>query len=383
MRIVKIQVKELYEQHDYNIDFDEDNSIKIIHAPNGYGKTTLLKLIDCIIAYKLVEISYIPFKSFLIYFDNQTSLEVVKSSESQKFLLSYIIKEGEKTEVFEIEAIRKISDTNGFWIQPELKLHLQKIKDQMPTYLIDANRLFKMNMRDQIPSVLIYAKELSRQMQSVLAESAKLNQELDRTFPVRLISRMKIEEYLASDKVEAALLELEKRRLELEEIGLLTSSGEGQVLAALKEAEVTTLKVLTLYIEDSYRKLEIFDGIATRLHMMKEMINRYFAYKSMCISANNGFTFKTARGQILSADKLSSGEQNELVLIYELLFKSPPHALILIDEPEISLHIAWQQNFLEDMEYITALTDLRIIIATHSPDIINGRWDITTGLEEC
>ena len=55
--------------------------------------------------------------------------------------------------------------------------------------------------------------------------------------------------------------------------------------------------------------------------------------------------------------------------------------MILIDEPEISLHIAWQQSFLEDMEMIAALTRIRMMIATHSPDIINGRWDLTTGLE--
>lgn len=65
------------------------------------------------------------------------------------------------------------------------------------------------------------------------------------------------------------------------------------------------------------------------------------------------------------------------------LFKSQPNSLILIDEPEISLHIAWQQQFLEDMQAISDVTEVNIIIATHSPDIINGRWDLTTGLEEC
>lgn len=56
--------------------------------------------------------------------------------------------------------------------------------------------------------------------------------------------------------------------------------------------------------------------------------------------------------------------------------------MILIDEPEISLHIAWQQSFLEDMEAIAKLSNIRMMIATHSPDIINGRWDLTSGLEE-
>ena len=68
--------------------------------------------------------------------------------------------------------------------------------------------------------------------------------------------------------------------------------------------------------------------------------------------------------------------------MFQLLFKCPAQAIILMDEPEISLHIAWQQSFLEDMEIIAELSKIRMMIATHSPDIINGRWDLTSGLEE-
>ena len=103
----------------------------------------------------------------------------------------------------------------------------------------------------------------------------------------------------------------------------------------------------------------------------------------MEVNMKDGFVFKVPTKEKLRADKLSSGEQNELILLFKLLFKSPANAIILIDEPEISLHIAWQQSFLEDMEAIATLTKVKLIIATHSPDIINGRWDLTTGLEEC
>ena len=138
-----------------------------------------------------------------------------------------------------------------------------------------------------------------------------------------------------------------------------------------------------LYIEESKRKLSVFDELAPRMALMQELINKRFTYKTMCLSQEEGFMFEVPYNGKLHADKLSSGEQNELILIFELLFKSKVNALILIDEPEISLHIAWQQSIVEDMEKIAALTGVKLIIATHSPDIINGRWDLTTGLEEC
>ena len=93
------------------------------------------------------------------------------------------------------------------------------------------------------------------------------------------------------------------------------------------------------------------------------------------------FVFIIKDETTLPPEKLSSGEQHELVLLYELLFKVKPGSLILIDEPELSLHIAWQLEFLEDLQEITQLADLDVLIATHSPQIINDRWDLTVRLE--
>ena len=79
-------------------------------------------------------------------------------------------------------------------------------------------------------------------------------------------------------------------------------------------------------------------------------------------------------------NKLSSGEKNEFILFFELIFKSREENLVLIDEPEISLHISWQNLFVEDLKRVHELTDIRVLMATHSPDIINTNWDLTNEL---
>jgi predicted ATP-binding protein involved in virulence len=101
----------------------------------------------------------------------------------------------------------------------------------------------------------------------------------------------------------------------------------------------------------------------------------------MSISKKEGFIFKTLDENQLSPTNLSSGEQHELVLLYELLFKVAPNSLILIDEPELSLHVGWQQQFLNDLQEITKLVEFDVLIATHSPLIINERWDLTVDLK--
>ena len=77
---------------------------------------------------------------------------------------------------------------------------------------------------------------------------------------------------------------------------------------------------------------------------------------------------------------LSSGEQHELVLLYDLLFNVQPGALVLIDEPEISLHVSWQKRFIEDLQRISRLVKFRSVVATHSPQIA-GKWIKSHGFE--
>lgn len=49
-------------------------------------------------------------------------------------------------------------------------------------------------------------------------------------------------------------------------------------------------------------------------------------------------------------------------------------------EPEISLHISWQKNFISDLKDIQKLNSLEIIIANDSPDIISNNWNLTIKL---
>lgn len=84
----------------------------------------------------------------------------------------------------------------------------------------------------------------------------------------------------------------------------------------------------------------------------------------------------------MDLNKLSSGEQEILVLFYKLIFESDVN-IILIDEPEISLHISWQKEILNDFKKIIELNrNIHVIIATHSPQILSDNWDLQVDLAE-
>ena len=85
-------------------------------------------------------------------------------------------------------------------------------------------------------------------------------------------------------------------------------------------------------------------------------------------------------GQTLSLSSLSSGEQQELVLHYDLLFRVPSNTIVLIDEPELSLHVAWQKKFLPELLEIVQLSNFDALVATHSPFVVGERTDLMIGL---
>jgi predicted ATP-binding protein involved in virulence len=88
--------------------------------------------------------------------------------------------------------------------------------------------------------------------------------------------------------------------------------------------------------------------------------------------------FRTDGDQPLNPSHLSSGEQHMLVLFSELLFRVESNSLVMIDEPEISLHVTWQKQFLRDLQQVTELASFDVLIATHSPQIVHDRWDDLT-----
>lgn len=85
-------------------------------------------------------------------------------------------------------------------------------------------------------------------------------------------------------------------------------------------------------------------------------------------------------GDVIPLEKLSSGEQETLVLYYQLIFETAPGTMLLIDEPEISLHIAWQRHFIDELKEIVRLNGLRAVVATHSTSIIGRHRDIQVDL---
>jgi predicted ATP-dependent endonuclease of OLD family len=263
---------------------------------------------------------------------------------------------------------------------------LRRIQECNPIHLIETQRLLdirhakSLHGRRRVSEHVVRkcAEDLAERIKSKLAESAALSQTLERSFPARLVSEAGPEPML-EPRIREELRKIENERSRLVVAGLIDRANEDPL--PRKNFDPTTRKVLTAYVQDTQRKFALFEDFLKRIEVMKSIVDSRFLYKAMSIDREQGFVFRTTEGRQLALTDLSSGEQHELVLLYEFLFRTKENTLILIDEPELSLHIAWQQKFLRDLIEIARLAKLRALVATHSPQIIHDRWDLTVELE--
>ena len=80
--------------------------------------------------------------------------------------------------------------------------------------------------------------------------------------------------------------------------------------------------------------------------------------------------FENSAGEEFDINDLSSGEKQLFLRTLSIKMLEPKNSIILIDEPELSLHPKWQQRIIEVYKKIGE--NNQIIIATHSPHILGS-----------
>ena len=77
-------------------------------------------------------------------------------------------------------------------------------------------------------------------------------------------------------------------------------------------------------------------------------------------------------GETLVPYQLSSGEKQMLVILLTVLVENNLPYVLFMDEPEVSLHIEWQQRLIETI--LDLNPNVQIILTTHSPAVIMNGW---------
>lgn len=229
-----------------------------------------------------------------------------------------------------------------------------------------------------VPTIYRYSEHIKRALDRNLTSNSRLTQRLDSTFPRRVLERG-AQSVLTEAELRNKWEEQTWRRARLTEIADLGVDPD----LSLPDDSLNPwqLGMLELYLSDADAKLDSFSDIVKRIDLLEEVVNARLLRKFLHIDANNGIVVTRARdGSSIPLTALSSGEQHEIILMFDLLFNVRPGSVVMIDEPEISLHIGWQKQFIADVLRIADLVGFQFIVATHSPQIIDRWWSRATRL---
>jgi predicted ATP-binding protein involved in virulence len=475
MSIREIGVTKLFGKLTYIIPLKFDHGATIIHAPNGCGKTTILRLVYALLNGQFRELALTRFESLVLCFDDGRRLVVEqmrKNEDSQIFeaeqrrrkrqdgLMRASSETGAtdndlsvsdpcngllarlydaKNNLLKEDSIAAEEPDRGSSLrlrnfamriaqrEPSLRIHrngavdastgeflsfaqiveryrgpqfseakpwLLRLLARNEVYFIQTDRL-EVEVEElmdvgrplpreevtSIPAVVQDAKQIAGLINKTLTDFSHISQQLDRDFPQQLIDALKGD---APDFKAGSLEDLEEKYGRIVAAGILDKS-EAHGLRAVSQTEAedpTVRRVLSLYAKNQSEKLRVFEGLLSKIETLKKVINDRLQMKNLEVSSADGYRVVSEDGSIVPLHRLSSGEQHQIVLFHSLVFGMRPGALIMIDEPEISLHVAWQEMFLRDLELIAERSGVHFLIATHSPLIIGNRWNLTVGLGE-
>ena len=83
--------------------------------------------------------------------------------------------------------------------------------------------------------------------------------------------------------------------------------------------------------------------------------------------------FLTVGGDKVQLDQLSSGEKQILLILTTVFLQEERPSVLLMDEPEISLHISWQDRLIDLIRELNP--NCQLILTTHSPNIFANGWE--------
>lgn len=122
----------------------------------------------------------------------------------------------------------------------------------------------------------------------------------------------------------------------------------------------------------SITKAEL-DKIYERKNLFISLVNECFAETGKTLSNDSTkLVFLKDNAIGIYPKELSSGEKQLLIILLTVLLERGEEYILMLDEPEISMHISWQYKLIDMILQLNP--NVQIVLTTHSPMIFSDGW---------
>jgi len=409
----------------YNFDVPLDPDVTFFIGQNGTGKTTFINLLAAALTADFRTLDRIPFKKITISLSpkekgEKPSITVTKSSKKNRpfELIDYHIVPGglnprdvrfslDDTE--EQIMLRRLRRENHYFeyyhrfqrgilpvLQDLVKVNWLSIHRMSPQDRPREDRAFESSIDQKIEA-------LSNDLVRYFATLSKQKDDEIRAFQEYIFVSL-IEHRRDVDPFDDSRLELVPKYSEAlqtifkelhvqGETSRLLSDFARRAVDNRKQIDGKPRTGLTtdelIFRIGLYRIEEVVNKWATLQDKLKAIFkqrdkfqsiaDKLFQRKTMEFSESNEMVFTSRSGKPLTPQMLSSGEKQLLILMSEALLQREMPAIFIADEPELSLHVLWQEQLVGSLRALNP--NAQIISATHSPDIVGPLIDKAIDME--
>ncbi|HDS7215137.1 TPA: ATP-binding protein [Klebsiella aerogenes] len=326
LKLESILIKGLFSYQEIFLSF---NDVTVLVGKNGLGKTTILKIINGL---------------------------VTGVSNSEMDLCEYAeltLNDGSKITcgIDTDNIIPKEFTVNNFFAT-DVKKHLNHINHSrfLKKYVGDALKNYRKNKtKESIVQVLTLMDILSPGDKDKSELVALFNGEMDKERNHRTISHL---------KNECSFCYISTINMSANAIQSITMS-DGNIrnvldIELMKELSLLEKNPDSIYLR-RFRKVatQLFSDSNKAIRLSKE--NKIIVHDSM-------------QRENIAVSNLSSGERQLLYILSKVANTRNKPSFILMDEPEISLHLSWQERLIDTIKIINP--NSQIIVVTHSPAIV-------------
>ena len=401
-KIQSVKIDGFWQRFNAHCDFNDD--VNIIIGRNGTGKTTFMNILHSVLSVDIDAIDNNDFESVEIKLKNGSKTKTIRATkindESSPFLIikyqisrnSYFVRvissedkrvalhfrrkateessevRGELSKLVSLSSLSvyrlrsgedfEIRDRHGLRAITPVDFRLSQLLQQLTRYQLDLSqqaRDIASDLQKEVLASILYNKEDAEQT----GYGLDFNKEKEKASLISAYNQLNANDHKVKKKINFHVDAIDKTVNELmkNKGGHNSSNIDFRSLEAYRK----TQKIIAMSLLAEKETSKIFAPI----HLFTSMLANFITDKKFNFIAGE-LEILNDFGEIKN-DALSSGEKQLLILFIETLLQRSQPYVFLTDEPELSLHIAWQRKIIPAIRELNP--NAQVIAATHSPEV--------------
>jgi len=386
----------------FSIELDLNPHINVIYGRNGSGKTTLLHIIANILNNSFDRFAFLRFRRIVLVTSADNKITVVRQPDDtirvthdNEEVIRFSAEDIHRTEAATSEWHDEEEDDEieepDLWAFPRPNLAVPRVAyfpafrtvieaDRSATNyqnsLAMARRLFGSFVPSfRYPTPATIERDLGARVRAATFQVARKNQEIFSDAFINVFAALSGTSTKTTSSPEPLLADIGNllAQLDTPDEGLYSNVyrrlRERLPSVSTQASEITA--VLEVYRQSLKAQLEFERQTFAPIQRYLNAVNDFLEGKKLVVKRSPApgrqVLVQFDDGSSASLSALSSGERQIVSMLFAATYLGRGGDVVLIDEPELSLHIDWQRKLLSRMA--AQLGERQIIVCTHSIEV--------------